>query len=112
MPVFLSILFVLFAFLQLNDPDWYIWTPIYFWVAISILAIYTKYDLTAYYRMLALIFLIGFLSYIPEMIDWVDKGMPSITSSMKAEKPYIESVREALGLLICSGAMGYMGWKG
>ena len=34
------------------------------------------------------------------LVDWVKKGMPSITGSMKAESPHVEYLREFLGLFI------------
>ena len=37
---------------------------------------------------------------IPEIINWISMGMPSIVSEMKAEEPHIEYTREFLGLVI------------
>ena len=41
------------------------------------------------------------LTYSPDILDWINKGLPSITGSMKAESPFIEFVREFFGLLLC-----------
>jgi len=40
-------------------------------------------------------------SYTPELMDWLNEGMPSITGSMQAESPFIEFVREFFGLALC-----------
>lgn len=38
------------------------------------------------------------LTLLPGALDWIQDGMPSIVESMKASSPYIELVREFLGL--------------
>jgi hypothetical protein len=38
---------------------------------------------------------------LPEIIKWIQDGMPSIVQSMKATIPTIEYTREFLGLLLC-----------
>ena len=50
----------------------------------------------------AIVFLsaIWMISLLPNAITWVKDGMPTIVESMKASSPYIELVREFLGLLI------------
>lgn len=96
----LTALFVLFAVVQLNDPDPYLWVIIYGAVAvISGFAVVGKYNKTIILS-IAGICVIWMATLIPGVIDWIDKGMPTITGSMKAESPHIEFVREFLGLLI------------
>ncbi|MEL6122551.1 MAG: transmembrane 220 family protein, partial [Bacteroidota bacterium] len=54
-----------------------------------------------------IVLIVVLLSYIPSIREWFGDGMPSITSSMKAESPYIELVREFFGLLISAAAIAY-----
>ena len=103
--IFLAILFVLFAVLQLNDPDPFLWVLLYFVVAIvSLMATFGKYqDILIKGGLLACA--IWMLALIPEVIDWIQKGMPSITGGMKAESQHVEFTREFLGLLIAGAAL-------
>ncbi len=103
--IFLVTLFVLSALVQYNDPDPYIWVPIYlFPAAVSFYAIKGKYNKT--------VILIGLIpttlfmiSYIPDFMNWIKMGEPSIVETMKAEKPYVELTREFGGLVICVAAL-------
>ena len=98
--IILTILFVLFAVVQFNDPDPYLWILIYgATAAISGFAIVGKYHKIIILSVIG-ICIIWMATLIPGVIDWVEKGMPSITGSMKAESPHIEFVREFLGLFI------------
>jgi hypothetical protein len=111
--VFLSIslLFIAFALVQLNDPDPWVWVVMYGGVAvISFLAFLKKGP-----SFLALIgFMVGLawmVTLIPGFIEWIKMGMPSIVSEMKTEAPHIELVREFLGLLLATIALGVVWWK-
>jgi len=97
----LAILFFVFAAVQWNDPDPYLWVVLYCLVGIAILL--TIYSSKAYYLLLLIITCcsVFLITYIPEVISWAKEGFPSITGSMKAETMHIEFVREFLGLLIC-----------
>ena len=55
-----------------------------------------------------IIFAILGITFIPDFIDWIDKGAPSIASEMKATEPHIELVREFGGLLICLAALLFL----
>jgi hypothetical protein len=102
--IIFAILFVLFAALQYNDPDPYIWMPIYLYAAVLCWQAFKgKYYPKAY--------LIGILIYAiyaiylvftkDGVIDWIEKhNAEGITKTMHAEKPWIEDAREFLGLLI------------
>ncbi len=99
----LSILFILFAWFQLNDPDPWLWVALYIWVAIVCgMAVFSKYSK---YLILGGIIasVLGVVFLLPEFIYWIQMGMPTITGSMKAEAPHIEYTREFLGLGICLG---------
>jgi len=97
-------LFVFSAALQYNDPDPYLWIPIYMYGALLCwLAFRNKYYPKAY--------LIGIFIYLTYAIylffakdgvlDWINKhNAEDIASTMKAEKPWIEETREFFGLTI------------
>ena len=100
-------LFFLFAAFQYNDPDFFIWVPVYLVVGIvawmwSIGKRSKKVNL-----ILLILYIIGMISYYPDVISWIREGTPSITGSMQAESPFIEFIREFFGLMICVLAMGY-----
>jgi Transmembrane family 220, helix len=99
--IVLTVLFVVFAAVQYNDPDPYLWGPLYLFPAVI-----CGFAATGQYNKWAI--LVGLLpitlymiSYIPDFIDWIKMGMPSIVETMKAEKSYVELTREFGGLVIC-----------
>lgn len=103
--IIVTILFVLFAAVQYNDPDGWKWIILYLFVAgIVGFGIIGKRDKTV---TLAAIGLAGiwFLTLIPDFIHWVQMGMPTIVDSMKVEAPHIELTREFLGLGIILAAL-------
>lgn len=98
--IILALLFVLFAYFQYNDPDPWLWIIIYLIVAgVCALAAFDKFN-----RWITATLIFGLAIYwgmlLPDFINWIKEGMPTITGSMKAESPHIELVREFLGLLI------------
>lgn len=98
------IFFILFAALQYNDPDPWLWVPIYLYSAILCwLAFRGKYFPKA--------FLFGIIAYLgyavllffekDGVLDWITKhDADNIAGTMKAETPWIEDTREFFGLLI------------
>jgi ABC-type multidrug transport system fused ATPase/permease subunit len=93
--------FILFAVVQLNDPDPLFWTTVYGVMAlVSVLAAFKKYNIWLMLAILAVL-IFELFRLFPSISAWVDQGMPSIVESMKAEDPHIEFVREFLGLFIC-----------
>ena len=103
--IVLAVLFVIFAVVQLNDPDPWAWVSLYLLVAgVAGFAAFGKYNRYVIWAGLAVsIIWLGIL--IPEFVRWVQMGMPSITESMKAEEPHIEYTREFLGLFLCIGLL-------
>ena len=100
----LAALFALFAVVQLNDPDPWGWTLFYvFMTAVCAFAAFGKYHKWALLIGLA-VCLVWTLSLLPEFIEWIRIGMPTITGQMKATEPHVEFTREFLGLFI-SGAV-------
>ncbi|MFT4762658.1 MAG: hypothetical protein ACI9XO_000513 [Paraglaciecola sp.] len=99
--IVLCILFLLFAAVQFNDPDPWIWVALYTLVAaVCGMAAVGNYRKTLILLGLAVcgieLFNIG-----PEFLKWIDMGMPNIVDEMKTEAPHIEFAREFLGLLFC-----------
>ncbi len=102
--IIIAALFIVFAIVQINDPDPWLWVAMYLYVAVCIL-LFTFTNKSKYPLMIGGLLSLGIsLGYIPDVISWVKDGMPSIASSMKAESLYIELVREFFGLLITAGA--------
>ena len=97
-------LFVVFAALQYNDPDPYLWVPIYMYTAVLCwLAARGRYYLNAY--------LAGMVVYVVYaiykafdangLIDWIKfHNAANLAATMKAEQPWIEESREFFGLII------------
>ena len=99
----LAELFVLFAFVQINDPDPVLWILIYGIMAIAcILAAFRYYYPVAILALLVL-FLGYSITYFPGVIDWLKSNDRSLLFDdlAKMQYPYIEESREFLGLLIC-----------
>ena len=96
----LSILFIIFGVFQYNDPDFFIWIPIYLFVSFITFASFKGLRFPVITLVVLVMLGVWLLTYLPSFINWVRDGMPSITSSMKAETPYIENVREFGGLLV------------
>ncbi|HEY2348102.1 MAG TPA: transmembrane 220 family protein [Puia sp.] len=101
---FFIVTFILFAALQYNDPDPYVWMPIYLYAALLCwLSIRKKFSPAAYRA--------GFIVYgsyalykaFDEngLIDWITKHKAqNIAGTMKAETPWVEEAREFFGLII------------
>jgi len=108
--IIFCVLFILFAALQYNDPDPYVWMPIYLYAsALCYLAAKKRFYPTAY--------LIGILIYMvyaafllfdkTGVIDWIsDHGAESMVATMQAQKPWIEESREFFGLVILIVVLG------
>lgn len=98
------ILFIISAALQYNDPDPYVWIPIYLYGAwLCWQSIRDNFNPRLYWG--------GFLVYgvyavykffdKDGVLDWVRyHNEENIAATMKAEKPWIEETREFFGLLI------------
>ena len=102
--IIFCLLFVVSAALQYNDPDPYLWIPIYMYGAVLCwLAFRNKYYPKAY--LIGIFIYLGYAVYLfftkDGVWDWITKhGVEDIAATMKAEKPWIEDTREFFGLLI------------
>lgn len=104
-----AFLFVVSAVLQYNDPDPWLWAPIYlFGAAMCWLAARGRFLPKAY---LAAIVLYGayalYLLFTNDgVLDWLNEhDAENIAQTMKATKPWIEDTREFFGLVILIGAL-------
>ena len=99
-----AILFVLFAGLQYNDPDPYIWIPIYVVSAYVCFQTYkAKFDRFSHWIIVAfcLIYAVRLMIDPNGVIAWFkEHDAENLVQSMKATKPWIEQTREFGGLLI------------
>lgn len=99
--IILFILFFTFGVVQLNDPDPLLWACSYWYISFLILLRHFKKDSSWTYY-LGGAFYVGYLGLlIPEFLNWLRLGMPSIVNEMSAKAPYVEFAREFFGLLIC-----------
>ena len=95
-----ALVFALFAYWNLNDPDALIWVLSYGATALLFaMAAFGRAD-RRISGALAIALAVWMLTMVPGRVDWFNSGMPSITAEMQATAPHIEVVREFLGLLI------------
>ena len=98
------LLFILSAALQYNDPDPYIWMPIYLYGAVLCwLAFRNKFYPRAYLTGIIIyaVYAAGLFFWKNGVLDWINKhNAEDIAATMKAEKPWIEETREFFGLVI------------
>lgn len=106
---FFTVIFIISAGIQYNDPDALLWMGIYGYGAlVCLLAILGKDHFIWYYAGLTFFLAYAFyLFFIPNgVLSWVTQyDAENITGSMLEEKPWIESTREFFGLLILSFAL-------
>ena len=107
MKVFNILFFLLFIFsavLQYNDPDPYIWIPIYLYGALLCwFAFRNKYYPKAYLVGIIIyaVYAIGLFFWKNGVLEWAtEHNAEDIAATMKAEKPWIEETREFFGLLL------------
>jgi hypothetical protein len=99
----LALMFMAFAFVQVNDPDPILWILIYGVMAIvSVMAIF-EYFIPALMYALALGFTVYLVILFPGMMDWYNSPDRSLLFDdiAKMQYTYIEEAREFLGLAIC-----------
>jgi hypothetical protein len=99
----LALMFMAFAFVQVNDPDPILWILIYGVMAIiSVMAIF-EYFIPALMYALGLGYLVYLVILFPGMMDWYNSPDRSLLFDdlAKMQYTYIEEAREFLGLAIC-----------
>lgn len=102
--ILFGIVFFLFAILQYNDPDPYLWIPIYTFASlICILNSREKFNLKAHLFLVVFCVVYAFILLINKdgVISWINEHeTENLVQSMKATKPWIEQTREFGGLII------------
>jgi hypothetical protein len=102
--IFFCVVFILFAAVQYNDPDPYVWMPIYLYTAaLCWFAFRNKFYPRAYLLGVAIYAVYATYKLFDQngLIDWINKhNAENIAETMKAEKPWIEETREFFGLVI------------
>ena len=109
----LTLIFVLFAAVQYNDPDPVPWILYYLAVAVLMGAAamdkYLKWQLIV----IAIVTIGGLVYFSPGVYDWaINHNAENIAQQMKADKIYIEETREFFGLIISLAAVALVYWKG
>jgi len=97
-------IFIVFGALQYNDPDPYLWIPIYLFAAF----LCWKASKGIFHPIITLTSIAFFTLYAiykvfdqNGLIDWVNiHHAENIAETMKAEKPWVEESREFFGLVI------------
>jgi Transmembrane family 220, helix len=96
----IAIFLLLFAIVQYNDPDPWLWILVYGGTAVHF-ALAAQNRL---YRPALWVWTIGATVWAatlaPEFVAWLRMGAPSIVETMKAQKPWVELTREFLGLVL------------
>ena len=104
------LLFAFSALLQYNDPDPFVWIPIYLYGALLCwLAYQKKYNPVFYIP--GLLLYSGYAAYLffekNGVLSWMrDHQAENIVQTMKATRPWIEETREFFGLLLLLIALG------
>lgn len=99
----LAVMFLFFAFLQVDDPDPLLWILIY--GAMAVLAVLAMFNM--FFPRITLILLVVFVAYSLVYLDGVrewlqhDDKAALFDDVAKMEHLYIEESREFLGLWIC-----------
>ncbi|TRZ82375.1 MAG: hypothetical protein D4R91_04365 [Sediminibacterium sp.] len=109
--IFFCVVFILFAVVQYNDPDPYLWIPIYLYPALlCYLKVVQKPISTMAYWAGFLVFgayAIYKMFDTNGIIDWIKfHNASNIASTMKAEQPWVEESREFFGLVIILIVLG------
>lgn len=102
--IFFCIIFIVFAGLQYNDPDPFVWVPIYMYTSVlCLLAAKNRYYIKAYLFGIIVYTLYAVYKVFDAngLLDWIGKHhAANIAETMKAEQPWIEESREFFGLMI------------
>ena len=104
---FLVLLFLVFAFVQVNDPDPWLWILIYGNMAVlCVLAMFRMY-FKIWIIVSGVLYLIYAAILFPGALEWFQSPDKSLLFDdlAKMQNLYIEETREFLGLMICLGVL-------
>ena len=101
LPLVMGLVMLVFALLQLNDPDPLVWVVYYAAVACACtVAAYRPLPTVAFLG-LAAVTLAGVVLTLPGFAEWVlNRPTSDLWAPMSADRMYIEHSRELLGLAI------------
>ena len=109
-----SVIFLLFAYLQWNDPDSFIWVSVYGLAAVlSAFAFFGRFSVSVLFSVALLGLIIGIYFFPNSVGGWISQEMHQANLSMMKSTD-IEQARESFGLLVVSLVMGlaaYRGWS-
>ena len=109
--VVLAFVMIIFAGVQLNDPDPVIWIATYLSVAaVGIMKLF-NFGNDWVNRILIGAFVVAIGFYVPDVFRWIQDGMPSVVNEMRAETPYVEYVREGGGLVFALFCLLYIVYR-
>jgi len=104
----LCIVFIIFALLQLNDPDGFLWFSIY--LIVTLICLYNTFKVVPKYLLiLSMIALLAYSAFhFSLFIDYLEtENKEEIFGEMVYNKPYLEGTREFIGLLIAAFGIIY-----
>ena len=104
LPLLLGLAMLVFALVQINDPDPLIWVTYYAAIACACtIAAYRPLH-RAVFLALAAVTAAGVVLTLPGFFDWLlNRPTSDLWAPMSADRMYIEHSRELLGLLIAGG---------
>lgn len=99
----LSVVFLVFAFLQINDPDPAVWILIYGVMAVMCVLAAFGYYYPKVWIAILVIYVAYSVMYWPSILRWLKADNKSMLFDdiAKMQNLYIEESREFLGLVIC-----------
>ncbi len=109
--IFWSLVFLVFAFAQFNDPDPEVWASIYIGAGIFCgLAVKGKHPLIPL-AVVIIACLAGAVYFFPASVSsWIFQELEQKDLTMKT--PEMETARESLGLLIIAAVLSYSAYCG
>jgi len=107
--ILICCIFLLFAYVQLNDPDPYVWVIVYGLVAVLFaVSIFVRIP-KVMIQVVILAFILFAFYHVGNFYDWLlSNDKSELFGDMIYDKPYIEGAREFMGLLIAIGALIYL----
>ncbi len=106
----LAIMFLLFAFVQINDPDPLLWITIYGSMAVVCIMAMFRYFIRPLMWIQGAAFIVYMVILFPGLREWLAQPDKSILfdEGMKMQFRYVEESREFLGLLICLAVLTWL----
>lgn len=103
----LAAMFIVFAFLQVNDPDPALWILIYGLLACSCVLAAFKFIIPRLWTVVAAILFAYSFIYIDGVSQWLQSDEKHLLFDEIAKMQYVwvEEAREYLGLLFCIGIL-------